>query len=54
MKTDKYFGFTKLQIKTYEELIDKDATVIVHTSTINKNIIQTIRKHNSTISILEY
>ena len=54
LKTDKYFGFTKLQIKTYEELIDKDATVIVHTSSINKNIIQTIRKHNSTISILEY
>ena len=53
LKHDKIFGNTNLQIKHYSILSEyDDADIYIYTN-INKNIINTIRKYNQKINIIE-
>lgn len=50
-KTDKYFGFTNIKIQNYLNI--KDKNIIVYSSNINNNIINSILEyHNNNIIVL--
>lgn len=52
-KQNKYYGFTNLLVKDYNELIDKTDVDIIISSNSNKNIIKHIKLYNNKINIIE-